>query len=280
MRRAVVHVISLLVACNVFWLPLDETVCAAAPPPEHAYSIDFRTTQFDNDDLRLFGAGTSQFVKPTKEGLAISAPQDKQVKELGFGPRFTIRGDFEITAGFEMTRLDDPDAGYGVGPSLYIATNSPAEDAATVSRLKRIKEGDVFSTRLATSIPQPGGKPKRDHSVKLFDTTAKAGRLRLVREGKTLRYLVSDAEPDAVFRELKQIEFTDADVTLVRVALNRNGAATPAEMRWLDFSVTAKALVGRSQPKPVGVAWPWVALVLGSVLLAVVVWLWLSRKAG
>jgi len=88
------------------------------------FRFDFRNSQFDNEALRLFGSGTSQFVKPTKKGLAISAPKDKQVKELGFGPKFTLRGDFEITAGFEITKFDDPDAGYGVGPSLYIATNS------------------------------------------------------------------------------------------------------------------------------------------------------------
>ncbi len=260
------------------------SVCGAAVASDkknvESLTLDFRTSQFDNDNLRLFGSGTSQFVKPTKEGLAISAPKDKQVKELGFGPKFTLRGDFEITASFEIMKLDDPDAGYGVGPSLYIATNSPAEDAATVARLKRIKEGDVFSTHSATSIPQSEGKPKREHSVKMFDTTAKAGRLRLVRKGKTLRYLVSEAGPEAEFRELKQLEFTDADVTLVRVSLNRNGAGTPAEMRWLDFAVTAKTLVGRSQP-PAAVdspVWPWVAVATGLVLLVAVVWLWRKSK--
>jgi len=245
-------------------------------------TVDLRAAQFDNDNLRLFGSGTSQFVKPTKEGLAISAPQDKQVKELGFGPKFTLRGDFEITAGFEITKLDDPDGGYGVGPSLHIATSSPAADAATVSRLKRVKEGDVFSTHSATNVAQSDGKPKRKHSVKMFDTTAMTGRLRLVRAGKTLRYLVSEGGPEAEFRELKQIEFTDADVTLVRVSLNRNGAGTPAEMRWLDFAVTAKAFVGKGQSWTAVVAsvWPWVAMASGLVLLVVVVWLWRRRQAG
>lgn len=282
MRRKIKFMIVLFVTLIAFGVPIEESVCKAAPPSWPVYSIDFRGISFDNNNLRLFGAGTSQFVKPTKEGLAISAPKDKQVNELGFGPKFTLRGDFEITAGFEITKLDDPDAGYGVGPSLYIATNSPAEDAATVSRLKRVKEGDVFSTHSASNVAQPDGNPKRQHSVKMFDTTATTGRLRLVRTGKTLRYLVSEGGPEAEFRELKQLEFTDADVTLVRVSLNRNGAATPAEMRWSDFTVTAKAFIGKSQSRASVVAsvWPWVAMACGLVLLVAVVWLWRRRQIG
>ena len=282
MRRSFHYIIAFLVSWSTLGVSIEESVCNAAPPSSPVYSIDFRGIKFDNDNMRLFGSGTSQFVKPTKEGLAISAPKDKQVKELGFGPKFTLRGDFEITAGFEISKLDDPDAGYGVGPSLYLATNSPAEDAATVARLKRIKEGDVFSTHSATNVAQPDGKPKRQHSVKMFDTAAMTGRLRLVRAGKTLRYLVSEGGPEADFRELQQLEFTDADVTLVRVSINRNGAGTPAEMRWLDFTVTAKAFIGKSQSRAAVVVsmWPWVAMASGLVLLAVVVWLWRRRMTG
>ncbi len=124
--------------------------------------FDFRGGQFDNTELRVVGQGTAKCFQPGSEGLRISIPGGSSPGKVAFKPQSGIEGDFEITASFELVRIGKPNKGYGVGPGIYISTKSRGEDAATLSRLVRVKEGDVFGAHYATSAdPKNEGKRKQ-----------------------------------------------------------------------------------------------------------------------
>src|SRR5690606_6164248 len=125
------------------------------------------------------------------------------------------------TASFDFRRPRNPKEGYGCGPTLYVATHDPAETAALLGRLSRTGSKQVYSTNISgTSDGQ------RENQVSLFDASANRGRLRLVRVGTQLEFLVAD-NVNSTFRQLRLAEFTDADIEMVRLSAQQSDAATP-----------------------------------------------------
>jgi|GEM_PF-920625 len=223
------------------------------------YEVDFRNSRFDNARLRLMGPGAQTLIRPSPDGLVISMPRGSHADEVGFAPRFSLRGDFEITLEYELIRIAQPKEGYGVGPTVYIITVSEEEDAATVGRLHRVEEGQVHSTHLART---PGGEGRRHHDVGFFQNDTRRGLLRLTRVDDRLRFAAS-AGGEADFRTLRETSFSTGDVRLVRVALMRNGAGPeiPAEVRLKRFSLRAEQFPDSSDSR-----W-WLGLGLGLAVL-------------
>jgi len=237
------------------------------------YDVDFRGGKFDNQQLRLVGSGAARLVRPGPSGLVIGIPRGAGMSEIGFAPKCVVHGDFEITASYEIVEVSEPDGGYGVGPGIHIATASKAEHAATLSRLRRVKEGDVYGAHVAWFAEGKTEARKREHRVRVFSTNADSGRLRLVRSGKTLEYLVADGGSET-FRRLYQVPFADAKVELVRVALHRNGAQTPAVVLWKEFSLRAERISGLPPPSLAKGWFFWAMIALVGVVMAAGAWYW------
>ena len=203
--------------------------------------FDFRNGQFDNSRLLLVGRGAARLALPTPVGLRTYIPDGVGPDKVGFMPKLVLRGDFEITATFAIQSTNPPDKGHGVGPTIHIVTCSEDAHAATVGRIRRRGEGDVFSAHYAHNPRgnQTGDKEgKRNRDVRFLKTKARTGRLRLTRFGTKLRFLAAEEESEQ-FRELWEIDFTDADVRQIRVGLDRHGAATSADVVWKDFIIRA-----------------------------------------
>ena len=239
------------------------------------YEVDFSNSRFDNARLRLMGPGAPTLVRPSPDGLVISMPRGSNADEVGFAPRFSLRGDFEITLQYELLQIAQPKEGYGVGPTVYIITVSEEEDAATVGRMHRVEEGQVHSTHLART---PGGEGRRHHDVRFFENDTRRGLLRLTRVGDQLRFAAS-AGGEADFRTLRELRFSTGDVRLVRVALMRNGAGPeiPAEVRLKHFSIRADQFPDYSDSR--WRLWLGLAVLFGLVGIGIggVVW---RRKRG
>lgn len=240
------------------------------------YTVSFDGGRFDNRQLQLVGDGAASFVAPTAEGLRIRIPRTQSsAREVGFAPRFTVHGDFEIVASYKLIKLNDPDRGYGVGPSIYIDTVSADKAAATVARIKRPKEGDIYNAHNAWTPRNAAAGEARKQSVRFFKTDVQEGKLRLVRSGKKLRYFVSEGGKGD-FRQIREVTFTGGDVRLIRVSLSRNGAGTPAEVLWKDFTVRAEAIQRESGKD--GALWG-VAVMTGVLLLAAMGGWWRYRNS-
>jgi len=236
--------------------------------------FDFRNGQFDNTQLRPIGEGTARLLQPGPDGLRVSIPGGAGPDRVGFKPQWAIEGDFEITASFEVARADKPDKGYGVGPGVHLIFKSPGEDAATLSRLIRVKEGDVFGAHYATS-DDPKNPKQRNRRVKLSPASERSGKLRLVRSGDTLHYFVVDGNADD-FREIDQGPVVREPVGQIWIVLNRHGASTAAQVVWKDLTVRAEAF---RDPKVRGRGVP-IAIVAGALAaLAGGLWYWRTRKA-
>lgn len=240
------------------------------------YRVDFRDGNFDNRQLSLIGAGSSRLIKAGPSGLLIKTPAKIAINEVGFAAKCVVKGDFEITASYEILDLAKPDSGYGVGPCMHVLTESKAEHAATLSRLQRVKEGDVYAAHSAWYADAENGPREREHRVRLFDTKADSGKLRMVRSGTKLQYLVAD-ERSEEFRQVDQVEFTDADVELIRISLNRNGAQSDATVLWKDFSIRAKEISDLPRRRPgLGVLF-W--MISGLVVVCAAFGTWYRRRA-
>jgi hypothetical protein len=242
------------------------------------YRIDFRKGEYDARWLKMDGApGTVKLVQPDKRGLRFTIPNG-----LGEGPavatKFGIRGDFEITATFEVLSRLRPDVGYGMGADMLIKPPGAWDKFASISRFS--KTGDtVFSMVHKDKVGE-----KEKWNAKLHPTQATSGRLRLVRVGPTLHYQL--AEGDAkIFHEMFVSEYGAEDLEFVRLSATTGGSKKAVDLLWKDLSVRAEELPGwvgpdlKSRRSP-----PWItavfvsaALLLG--LMGLVWWLASSRRA-
>lgn len=249
--------------------PLWTGCVQRAPPVQQRF--DFRDSQFDGLQLGVTDPAMARRMRPEDDGLLMELPGGEGVGEVAFSPRMSLEGDFEIAVAYEIIDIASPDRGYGVGPRIYVATASNDEDAATISRCKSRDGADVYSAHRAQSLPTDSGERQRKHSVQTAPTTATAGQLCLRRIGKELAYLVSDEEK-RMLTEIRKLPFTDADVTSIRIGLDRGGATSAAAVRWKDLAIRADAFAtGQNQIS-------WEALLgvatLAALLLASTAWYW------
>ncbi|WP_417387608.1 DUF1583 domain-containing protein [Gimesia sp.] len=249
--------------------------------------FSFLGEQFDNEQLVPLGRGMLRLIKPRRDGLSLNLPAGYQVSSVGISPRFQISGDFEITASYEVPAWKNPESGYGLGPSLYLRMHDAEESAAMIARLLRPGNKQVFSSSVSTTL-----EGKRTFDVKLEEAKQNSGKLKLIRTGSQLKFLVADG-PDAEFRELREVELGTADVDLLRLGAQQSDLKTPVQVLWKELSITAEAFpnhpdtlaLGERQhvptyqtaPQPHSLSLIW-SLVAGIVLLCILLAVYLIRK--
>lgn len=274
-------IVNLIVRCSVPVLLLS---ASHASELQDEYRCDFRRQNFDNASLAPLSPGTIRLMRPGSDGLEMSLPAGRMLPTVGISPVVRVRGDFEITASFEIRNQRSPQAGYGCGPTMYITTHSKAETSAMLGRLSRPGRKEVFSTNISSTVDG-----SRQQQVGLFDTPTRRGKLRLVRVGADLQFLVADSE-HGPFRQLREAEFTQDDIELVRLAAQQSDAATPVDVVWHEVVIRAEVLLDRPEtlaagerrhnptyapaPKPERLSWWWsIASGLALIVLAsAVVW--------
>jgi hypothetical protein len=251
---------------------------------QEEYRCDFRGGMFDNASLAPLSPGTIRLMHPGSNGLEMRLPAGRMLPTVGISPVFRLRGDFEITASFEVRNQRSPREGYGCGPTIFVSTHSTAEASAMLGLLSRPGKKQVYSTNVSSTVDA-----KRQHQVRLFDSDVRRGKLRLVRVEADLRFLVADGE-DGPFRQLREAEFAPDDIQLVRLAAQQSDAATPVDVVWHEIVIRAEELLDRPEtlaagerrhnptyapaPKPERLSWWWsVASGLALIILAsAVVW--------
>ena len=137
-----------------------------------------------------------QFVGFDPEGLRITLPAGYQRQRPGYGlaTTFGLKGNFEITAGYEILqedrKVENPDLYTGLNlevipqrpegndPEQFV---KPSQNRASLARALWIRQRTLF---LATATQWDGSAAKEEFTRKEFPTTAKAGRLRLTPPGR------------------------------------------------------------------------------------------------
>src|SRR5262249_57270629 len=90
---------------------------------------------------------------------------------------------------------------------------------------------------------------------KTVPTQVRAGQLRLVREGSTIRYLVADG-PEQEFREIHRDEFGGRDVEEIAFVVSSHGGATDVDARLVDIRIRSGRFAARPPDAVAGKSGP------------------------
>jgi len=228
---------------------------AAAEEEPDEFVQDFRQ-ECDFSRVRFVGGKTpDEFCRhiPPYGVRCTIPPGDGKVKYCGVGLLFDLRGDFEITAGFKIVSLPEPEPKCPCGLKITVK-DADRQHWAVVARWHRNPQGQIFSA---------GNTVLRDGEYVLdsngYAATANAGRLRLKRTGTTLCFLVAEGPGDE-FTELRTAEFTSDDMTTIDLATQTGGSPTGIDILWTDLYVRADEFLGIEE-RPVETT-NWVGLFL------------------
>jgi hypothetical protein len=213
---------------------------AAEEKPLREVYQDFRGSRSLPAWLQLRGRDADAVTTPEEQGLHIVLPATREKNGTVFvQPTFSVAGDFEITASYQLLAATKPSDGYGVGVSLSVSPTEAQDKFAKVARALRVKEGSVYITEYWNR------EPPKEYKTSHVTTDAKAGRLRLARTGSVLHFLVADV-PGGDFREIKKREFGIEDVANIRLGVSGSPGNT-CDARLVDLRIRARSL----HPDPV-----------------------------
>ena len=131
---------------------------------------------------------------------------------------FSLAGDFEVSAEFEIRTLTAPETGYGVSIGIALETTTPFGNV----QITRGFMGDkppVAGYIFTQAIPH---ESDTKYEVTMFPSTAKRGRMALKREKDELIFLAADKPADSL-SELGRIKFTKEKITKMRFVADRGG---------------------------------------------------------
>lgn len=193
---------------------------------------DFRGKPLPKE-LHLTGKREPEFLKFEPEGLRVTLPETFIHEFGGVSVRssFGFKGDFEITAGFEILHADVPGKGFGVGASMHMAQAQPGTQMATLARVVRAGPSQVL---VWERTPNKGEK----YLGGVRKCSDKVLRLRFRRAGSTLHYLWAPGLEGGEFEEIGvQKEFGDADMNAVRINTITGREPCKADVRFIDFRI-------------------------------------------
>lgn len=210
------------------------------------WQFDFRGAKFDRERLVPVGnlsLYSWQLLRPEPSGLRITIPaqQGKERPNLGVAPAFTIHGDFEITASYELVAAEAPKTPTPVGGQIYILAQRTFNAA---SILRGVSDKGQQGYFLYWAVRDEAGRKPMARS---FPTVAPRGKLRFRRTGELLRLLAAE-EDAADFRELGQTEFGAEPIGLFRFESVTNGQPCSAETLWQSIEIRAEKLVPMEIP--------------------------------
>lgn len=226
-----------------------------APASAAEVTHDFRSRGIDKKLFRPVSPNATRFLSIGESGLLIRLPSKAEVTQpVGLTTRFGVSGDFEVTVAFDGQSLEAPTQGRGAGVGIWFAANNAGSEAATLSWLTVPGGQRLFSAHHA--LTSKSGV--RDHSSgPPLPTAATTGRLRLVRNEKTLSYLIA-AGSNREFREIHQVSCGHEPIPSIRIALDPGGGSTPMSVRLLWMHVKwddSTPAIAEATP-----SWPWVTL--------------------
>jgi len=162
--------------------------------------------------------------------------------QTGLSVPVSLKGDFTITVSFEI--LQEPEGAAagkrGTKATLGALLDTPELHLARLARRSNVEEGTQFSTWTKSGKKGP---------FAAFATTAKSGRLRLVRTGAAIFYYVAEGDA-AQFNLLNERPFSGADVKEIQIAGSTGGPEAALDARFRDLRVGADVVPKDSRSRP------------------------------
>jgi hypothetical protein len=245
--------------------------------PAGDYIRDFARKGIDKQVMKLSGSCAAEAITEDSLGILVRIPlKESGHASAGVISKFKVGGDFEITAAYELIEVNRPKNGYGAGVGLRIVKSSGDARRATLARFQHPKSGSGYTTDVAVMENE-----KLKHESTSVPTETRKGRLRLVRRGPALQFLVAEGENDS-FREVRQAEFGSEELSSVELYGDTGGAQLPVSVRLISLAVTADDLPLGAPQKQERAIWSiWSIFGAAGVLLLVasgVYYFWRARK--
>jgi hypothetical protein len=200
----------------------------------HSFRVDsyhsFRNQAVLDNKFELFGTISPQAVKSEPEGLRISLPSEKKIGPTGISADFLLKGDFEITVGYELAKPAQPGRS---GFELYIMSDTTTMEAIAFERILRADGKDAYICNRMTTID--GGR-RNTYGGGEVPAKGKSGHMRIMRVGSKVALSVKE-ESDVNFRVVHRVELGEEALKLVRIAALPYGTGTAIDLRLLDVRV-------------------------------------------
>ena len=202
-------------------------------------------------------------------GLRITLPEMRyQYGPVGVRTMFGARGDFEISFRYELLKAERPASGWGTGVFLSLEKSSSPPDSARIGRVHDAEDKQVFKWDHAS----PDHLEADQAAGNQLASKRPAGRMRFVRKGPMLRYLVADGNDDN-FVLVKEEDYGTGDIDSFRVAATTANQPCAVDVRLIDLEVAADQLTNlKPTARASGISWTiWLGLALipsGLVLYA------------
>jgi hypothetical protein len=261
-------------ASTVLMLGILGCFLVATELPAEEFHQSFREGMPDPSMLTLVGPNAQKTVKQGPEGLRINMqPGRKASAPVGLTTKFGLRGNFEIIVTYELLKVETTESGFGAGINLWIGTASARADEASLGRFSRKNESVHLVTKSAKDK-----QGKVITSSFTYPTNAAKGRLRLDREGGTLRCSVSEGTSSEFVAVHTSAEFVRDDVRSIRIAGNTGSQPLALDFRITEISIRGDQLIDPEAAVALASWWTWgVANAIGLVLLVAIA-LWLFRR--
>ncbi len=244
----------------------------AAHNLDKTFAFDFQKDTNLKDQFRPAGRDNEKYTAQDAQGFRITLPATTQKRPVvGLITKWRVHGDFEIRLSYQGFQSPVPESGSGPKLSIYVRRATDRGEAASIERLARQKDGDIFLAHTAYT-DRDGGRRTSQWSDKASES---AGGLQLKRTGPTLQFLVIDGT-GTDYREVYRTDWGDEDLDLIRLGVDPGDSRQAFEVRITEFSVAADALpVGPASRASASWRW-WVALV-AVLVVGVVLWRYLSK---
>jgi hypothetical protein len=203
-----------------------------------------------------YGYQPARTIVHDNQGIRFYLPASQQsIEQTGMYSSFSVAGDFEISATYDVTNISPPVGGYGASVGIVADTDGPDGMIALARGIQAGKGPGYVVTRGTTD----GGEKKYEGSH--YPATAKTGRLVLRREKKDVVCLVADT-PQGELNELCRLPFAQ-DSIKVRLVADNGGSHTTLDARLNDIRIRAVEIAGGlpkyEPPRPWGWWW-WAGL--------------------
>jgi hypothetical protein len=198
---------------------------------------DFQKNGLSNEKLVITGPNAVNRVKAEEKGVRVKLPAEKSNKydTVGVAAQFGIKGDFEVTARYEIIEAPQPAEGAGVGFELYIMTESAAKAALMVAHRFPPEGNQLYVCgRIAANA-----QGRREGSFfNEVPANAKSVDLRVIRIGPMAVVSVRQ-DDDKAFRVVNRVALGAEDVRFLRVGANPGGAPCAVDLRLVHLRVRA-----------------------------------------
>jgi hypothetical protein len=218
------------------------------PAPAVNLDFDFRGKKDVPPEFYLAGAVHDLTTHPEEEGLrlSLSGTKPNPIGRAGLESKLVLRGDFSITAGYEILQAAPPTQGNGVGFELYAHTVHEPQQGFGVYRMSRVNEGEVYLVSRAY-LHADGKRGWRNKNV---PTTARAGQLRIVRSGTEVTAWVAEGQSSR-FDEIGRDDLGTDDITVIWLMAYTGHVSHAIDLRLTHLSIRSGAIIAPPPAPPI-----------------------------